>query len=622
MSNFRLKQNGAQVQKAIDLALTVPQLSEAIADETTARENAIADIKAQGIQQTPLWAESMDWLNENGDKSKVYLLPDGYLYAYKKVYSTAEPLFTNQLPLAIDSDGQPYNGGLGYKVGAGIASANGAETENSAVTVTGFIEAKLGDTVRVKGFTPSSNANIVLGYESTFRKLGSANYPAQWTDPVDGVYTFTAPGYSTTIYIRIAVKSIAEDAIVTVNEEIAYSEQGVSYRWANTGYAFVPSDNEERIVKLERDSKDHELRLSDVEEKIASGDFGDKTEAERINGFRYWDRPIYDRIPTYTIADEVKEAVTKDMRTNTYLYQKYDDLMTLANPADGTMQYITKTLLGQDSSGYDVYRYDFRMPDVTTVGTSPISKNKPKVILISGVHPEWAGIYALYNTMYEITTNPDLVELKRNVHFIVVPLVNAYSCITGNRKNINGIDIARNFEIDFVAGSDPTSSTYGGTEPLSEPESQYVDAIMSENQDALFFASCHNFFNDEPYDRCIWGAAATRYFCNLSQKLIDKLTRAWDGKYDFVPENTYLGHTEMSAPDGSEGKQALKYGIQGGTLECRNSFPYQNSSGTYTAFSQSRATEVYINFLLTTLGNHESFDKRNLNDYDGDFGQQ
>ena len=42
MSNFKLKQNGAQVQKAIDLALTVPQLSEAIADETTAREQGIA----------------------------------------------------------------------------------------------------------------------------------------------------------------------------------------------------------------------------------------------------------------------------------------------------------------------------------------------------------------------------------------------------------------------------------------------------------------------------------------------------------------------------------------------------------------------------------------------------
>lgn len=28
----------------------------------------------------PAYAESLDWLNANGDQSKIYLLPDGYLY--------------------------------------------------------------------------------------------------------------------------------------------------------------------------------------------------------------------------------------------------------------------------------------------------------------------------------------------------------------------------------------------------------------------------------------------------------------------------------------------------------------------------------------------------------------
>lgn len=39
MSNFKLKQNGAQVQKAIDYAMQVPQLSEAIAEQETAVSN-------------------------------------------------------------------------------------------------------------------------------------------------------------------------------------------------------------------------------------------------------------------------------------------------------------------------------------------------------------------------------------------------------------------------------------------------------------------------------------------------------------------------------------------------------------------------------------------------------
>lgn len=61
------------------------QLSIIIQEETAARENAITELKTEGVQQTPVYAESVDWLNENGDTALIYLLPDGYLYAYKYV---------------------------------------------------------------------------------------------------------------------------------------------------------------------------------------------------------------------------------------------------------------------------------------------------------------------------------------------------------------------------------------------------------------------------------------------------------------------------------------------------------------------------------------------------------
>ena len=558
--------------------------------------------------------EFVNSIEECADASKYYVLPNGYIYAYMLVTDAGgKPLFTNQLPLAIAKDGTIYNG-TGFKVGAGVTSAAGEEREYAGTCVTGFIKAKRDDTIRVKGFTTSTDANLVIGYTADFAKKGSVDWVIDsWVMSDDGVYTFTAPGYRDTIYIRIAVKTIAENAIVTVNEEIAYSEPSTTYQWANTGLAFVPADYEDRIIDLEKISTSHESRIKVVEKAIESGDFDDKTFEEKINGFRYWDRAIYDKIPTYTLEDEVRESVTKDMQTNIALYQKYDELMALGNVSG---QYITKTLMGQDEAGYDVFRYDFKMPEQPRTASTALSKYIPKVILVSGVHPEWAGVYALYNTMHEITTNPDLIDLKRNVHFIVLPMVNAYACNTGNRKNINGIDIARNFEIDFVATADTTATTYGGTEPLSELEAYYVDKVMNENQDAWFFVSCHNYFNDADDYLNLWGASATRYFHNLCQKLVDKLSRVWGDKYSFVPKNTYLGATEMSAPNGSEGKQAIKYGIQGGTLECRINFPY-HSETSLTAFSQSRATEVYINFLLTALGNFESCDKRALNDYDG-----
>lgn len=47
-------------------------------------EEEIVNLKAQGVQQTPLFAESIEWLEENGDTSKLYLLPDGNIWAYAK----------------------------------------------------------------------------------------------------------------------------------------------------------------------------------------------------------------------------------------------------------------------------------------------------------------------------------------------------------------------------------------------------------------------------------------------------------------------------------------------------------------------------------------------------------
>jgi hypothetical protein len=585
-------------------------------NETMARENAIADLKAQGVQQTPLFVKSVA---ECTDTTKVYVLPDGYIYAY--MY-TERPAYTNVLTTAIDTDGTPYNGGLGYKVGRRIFSSL-KEEDVDGYCCTGYIPVAVNDVIRIKKTTIApGSGGMHLFYNASFAQARFGMYEnyeepsgAYNTKPDEnGVITLTIPSNGSTpvAYYRYSTGVINDASIITINQEIT-DETIKEYAWVNTGRAFVPADYEDRILELETASDSHESRIATIENVIESGDFDDKTFEEKINGFRYWDRAIFDRMQTYTLDDESKDALTDAMMTSESIYQKYDELMTLAN---SEREYITKTLLGQDEAGYDVYRYDFKMPEQPRLEGAAVSNSVPKIILVSGVHCEWAGIYALYNTMYEITTNSDLIDLKRNAHFIVMPMVNAYAGNEKTRKNANGIDIARNFEVDFVASTDTTAETYGGTEPLSELESQYVDRVMSENTDAWFFISCHNYFSGTDDYVNLWGSAATRYFHNLCQKLIDKLSREWGNKYSFVPDNKYIGASEMSAPKGSEGMHAIKYGIQGGTLECRSNFPY-HSATNYTAFSQSRATEVYINFLLTALGNYEPSDKRDLKDYDG-----
>jgi hypothetical protein len=218
--------------------------------------------------------------------------------------------------------------------------------------------------------------------------------------------------------------------------------------------------------------------------------------------------------------------------------------------------------------------------------------------------------------MKQITTNPKLAELRSNIHFIVVPVVNIYGINKNQRKNENGIDLARNFEVDFVVGTNTSAVDYGGTEPLSELACQYIDTLMKENSDAIFFNSCHNFAtNDVQPKSFMWGCSATKYFNNISNKVIRKLSREWADKYDFITtsngyisgngSNKYLGSAEASAPAGSEGRQAMKYSIQGGSFEVCDYFHFKSSNEADTSFVLSRGAETYINLILAHVYNYD-----------------
>lgn len=383
------------------------------------------------------------------------------------------------------------------------------------------------------------------------------------------------------------------------NEAIKY----IRISLFSTNYANAPATD----VQIEKGSRtDYEpfqqfYKLT----KNTSFDIPRETEAEGIIEFQNWDKPVFDKAPLFTLENDLTgySANNGDIRVTSVL-AKYDALAT-ANP-----DYITKSNFGADSEGNMLYRYDFVEPEQPH-SNKPYSTKKPKVILISGVHPEYGGIYCLYHTMNEITNNPALIDLRRNCHFIVVPIVNHYGCTNYVRKNANGVDLARNFEVDFVKMTNTESNEYGGTAPLTELECQYIDNLLAENTDAICMASCHSFKGDGSEDNIqTWGASATLYETNLTMKVIDKLSRVWKSKYDIIPDDVkYLGETSLDAPGGSEGKQAMKYGIQGLTLEVCEFFRYETNAVRYSPMAISRGTEVYINWLLTNLWNYENDDK-------------
>lgn len=401
-----------------------------------------------------------------------------------------------------------------------------------------------------------------------------------------------------------------DDNFISMNEPVKYLPTNVTTIKTPIGisYAIILIKNTLGKYQLNEGDKlleyeKHYILIDGY--KISDGEDEVEDTTDSITKIQNWDKTVFDKAPLFTLENDLPgySANNGDI-TVTRVLEKYNELAT-ANP-----DYITKTELGADISGNMLYRFDFVEPEQKHTNTG-YSQNKPKVILISGVHPEYGGIWCLYNAMNEITNNPELIDLRRNVHFIVVPIVNYYGCLNYNRKNANGVDLARNFEIGFVASTDTSSNTYGGATPLSELECQYIDTLLSQNTDAVCFASCHSFQSGgESGNDAMWGASATLYETNLTMKVIDKLSRVWKTKYDCIPSDVrYLGTTSLDAPNGSESKQAMKYGIQGLTLEIGDYFKYQSETDRWSSMAISRGTEVYINWLLVNLYNYENGDK-------------
>lgn len=257
------------------------------ADKEDIRSNAesfIVDELAKRGQVKPEFAND---ISECTDTTKLYVLPDGNIYAYMKKIGA---LFTNQLTNAIDTDGTLYNNGLGYKLGYGLNS-NGAEGTYADV-VTGYIpiQSMSGLILRVSGYM-----NSVLGsfdqmkfYDSTFTNIAVDNVDRpdlllekgstfEIEEAYDNeVYTFTydydahlsESGYYGGIlanakYVRLAFASVDVDKLaITINEEIVF---GTSYEWANTGHAFVPTDYEDRIIELEKNVENHKNKIKTLE---------------------------------------------------------------------------------------------------------------------------------------------------------------------------------------------------------------------------------------------------------------------------------------------------------------------------------------------------------------------
>jgi len=170
------------------------------------------------------------------DTSKLYVLPDGYIYAY----------LSSSLFIQIET------------IQGGYYNANGAWVEDSQATGqrTNLIPVSEGDQFEVT--SAAKYQASVIWFDSFENKLSHETYGGSGKDPV----TATVEAPSGAAYARfysygwgatyLSVKPLQE-----------------TYAWASTGHAFVPADYEDRIVTLEE-------KVDDLGNYIADPLYGKK----------------------------------------------------------------------------------------------------------------------------------------------------------------------------------------------------------------------------------------------------------------------------------------------------------------------------------------------------------
>ena len=250
---------------------------EAIIEQVNADTSTyIASELAKRGQLKPEFAQSEEWLNTNGDTSKLYVLPDNMIYGHILTETEGEtvPNFTNVMdnPNSYIKDKNRYS-----HSGGAFTTSNAT---NDCAVVFPIPSAAGSLTIRIRGTSIKVsryyNTSIYFGVDGkTFPGTGTS-LEATVTEKENGDIEVSVPNYPggyNYMVQHVDAGTKKENLIVTVNEEISYTTTpgGVAYKWASTGHAFVPADYENRIIAVESKAESNTARIAKLENNPTGG---------------------------------------------------------------------------------------------------------------------------------------------------------------------------------------------------------------------------------------------------------------------------------------------------------------------------------------------------------------
>lgn len=279
------------------------------------------------------------------------------------------------------------------------------------------------------------------------------------------------------------------------------------------------------------------------------------------------------------------DAAAPFLTSSALLAQTYTSLISDCYEVlrTGNGSYITRESLGLPSSGSTpLYSYRFKPPSVGDEKQQRPAK-LPKILIVGGIHggAERPAYYGLYLFLQQLVTNwkssPLLEFIRFNVELVVIPRLTT----TTTRYNNNGVDINRNFYVNWSADEN------GGTGPLSEVESQAAyNWLVRESPDADFLLDTHNLVTTNQNLLVIYmgGSDGTNlglYPIDRERQLIgDGFVRdtylgfhkaneaSFGADYSILNSKTFVGLTNVGA-GGTLGRQATAFEVPGFVLESR-----------------------------------------------------
>ena len=533
-------------------------------DEVNVLKSDVNDIKLGTIQQTPLFANSIDELNASGDTTKVYVLPDGYIYAYRTFENY------NLLKLSEVS----YSSRLQDDV-SGIVSSTAANL------VTGWIPVQYG-----KYYTPSILVNGVRQAHVNDKNTFFVRMNLKLDDGTIVAYNKTDTSFLVAPFSNETIKILYENAVAMMLQirivkdgqgvDISSSEKFEVYepmiiesdtatevynklstyeyingdaevvaKWYNTGHAFIPADYEDRVISLESDVS---TLKSDVE----------KLEANIVNPASA--SPYYREVNWGCIPNEYfrgkGDSYSAEGFTNNTQYADY--IAKFKALITGREAYVTETELGKASDGQSIYLYDFK-----PVRWDNELLNIPKIIIVAGQHgTEKCNVFGLYYFVKDLLNNwvgsSALEYLRHHVELMIVPVVNTYGFDNFTYKNANGVNINRNYSSNWTLVGDTTSEQYGGAQPFDQPESQIIRDLVLNNSDCVLMIDSHT---NSSTNTVSWEALGYYGICNRTDtyfnrirnalsELVSKISPNFNVDYNLNAPNTIFGFLSTSEGNG------------------------------------------------------------------------